>query len=336
MRTITVTSKAYDDAGDVVRVWVNDGPTRVGAVLGKGVLSNLAAVCWDVVRDEAIWYVLTFTDYECYAEPAFTGDLSRVAAVYANEYYDSPILAVLDLGESRRTVTLVGRDEDTVPSALTLTPGAEFLIGAGFEFPGRKLVLHRWALAKSSAARDPTWGIRLKVGRMDSVTALAASPDGRFVACGYDSGLVRLMRTRSGRTAASFQAGSARGVYSRPVVKRLAFSPDGTQLAVLTYQRTGGKVGFKASVWDVPGGTKVPSIKEEGSVNGFAFHPDGRTMLTARADGLVGVWDTTTWKMSGSFDWKVGQVFSVAYSPDGLLATAGGEGGRIVVWDVEV
>ncbi len=76
MRTITIESKAHENTGDVGRDWVNNGLTRVGAVLGKGVLSNLATVRWHVEQRESPWDVMTFNHTERYPDPAFTGTSS--------------------------------------------------------------------------------------------------------------------------------------------------------------------------------------------------------------------------------------------------------------------
>jgi WD40 repeat protein len=67
----------------------------------------------------------------------------------------------------------------------------------------------------------------------------------------------------------------------------------------------------------------------------MAFGPDGRTLLTARDDGRIGVWDVATWKLRHEYVWKIGKLYSVAFSPDGLLCAAGGEKGQVVVWDVD-
>jgi hypothetical protein len=36
------------------------------------------------------------------------------------------------------------------------------------------------------------------------------------------------------------------------------------------------------------------------------------------------------------FDWDVGRLRSTAFSPDGMLAAAGGDAGKIVLWDVDL
>jgi WD40 repeat protein len=68
---------------------------------------------------------------------------------------------------------------------------------------------------------------------------------------------------------------------------------------------------------------------------GLAFHPSGRYLAATSNDGTVKFYDTTTWKMVQAFNWEVGRLRSLAFSPDGMLAAAGGDKGKIVVWDVD-
>jgi WD40 repeat protein len=66
-----------------------------------------------------------------------------------------------------------------------------------------------------------------------------------------------------------------------------------------------------------------------------AFTPDGRSILTAGADGSVRFWDTTTWREARRFDWGIGKIHLAAFAPDGLTCAAAGEKGGVVVWDVD-
>jgi WD40 repeat protein len=69
---------------------------------------------------------------------------------------------------------------------------------------------------------------------------------------------------------------------------------------------------------------------------GLAFHPSGRYLAATSNDATVKLYDTATWKVAQSFNWDIGRLRSVAFSPDGMLAAAGGDKGKIVVWDVDL
>jgi WD40 repeat protein len=67
-----------------------------------------------------------------------------------------------------------------------------------------------------------------------------------------------------------------------------------------------------------------------------AFHPSGRFLLVASTDETVKLYDVRTWEVVRSFAWDIGRMRSVAFSPDGTLAAAGSDKGKVVVWDVDI
>jgi WD40 repeat protein len=69
---------------------------------------------------------------------------------------------------------------------------------------------------------------------------------------------------------------------------------------------------------------------------GLAFHPSGRFLAATSNDKTVKLYDTTTWAVVEAFNWNIGRLRSVAFSPDGMIAAAGGDKGKIVVWDIDL
>jgi WD40 repeat protein len=69
---------------------------------------------------------------------------------------------------------------------------------------------------------------------------------------------------------------------------------------------------------------------------GVAFHPSGRYLAATSNDETVKLYDTETWRVAKTFTWDIGKMRSVGFSPDGTLAAAGSDTGRVVVWDVDV
>lgn len=68
----------------------------------------------------------------------------------------------------------------------------------------------------------------------------------------------------------------------------------------------------------------------------LAFHPSGRFLAATSNDATVKLYDTSNWSLANTYTWDVGRMRSVAFSPDGLLAAAGSDTGKVVVWDVDV
>jgi WD40 repeat protein len=79
---------------------------------------------------------------------------------------------------------------------------------------------------------------------------------------------------------------------------------------------------------------RIAAGKKE--LTSLAFHPSGRFLAATSNDETVKLYDTETWQIAQTFSWKIGRLRSIAFSPDGNLAAAGSDTGKIVVWDVDL
>jgi len=191
-------------------------------------------------------------------------------------------------------------------------PDGDVLVTAG---DGSGLQL--WALVGRPFGVEPIGAVLQDVTAASAVTF---SPKGDFLAAVTSRpGTVRLVQWSDLKPYRSSKQISDWG-YS------LAFNPTGDLLAV-GLERT-------VALWN-PADYRQPTIwpAHAGAVFGVAFTPDGRTLLTGGADGLVKLWDADTARLRHTFDWKINDVGAVAFAPDGLTAAAGGVG-TILVWDV--
>ncbi|MCI0699944.1 MAG: hypothetical protein L0241_02540 [Planctomycetia bacterium] len=337
MRTFTLQNSLpeADIGGNVIRLWLASGLVRLGAVLSNNILYNEGGLCWDTTTQRAIWEAPLCDDMQSYPDPEFDRELTRV--VYRvprpREIYQPGYLCVRELTSGSEV-----RLDDTSLWFSVITPdGCEMFAWAS--------QLRRWRIPSELAGADKLtpnrkWSIRLPSGRSTAqqfdnmLTALAVSSDGKRLAAGQANGAVTVWNVAGPREIAKIPA--IKGTkYRRYLAHRLVFSPDGTRLAAVREKPRDKKRGYTVSVWALPGGRQEKGPKEKVSVNGVAFSPDGQTLLTARDDRRIGVWDTATWKLRHEYAWKIGKLFSVAFSPDGLTCAAGGEKGQVVVWDVD-
>ncbi|MBA4191147.1 MAG: hypothetical protein C0467_24465 [Planctomycetaceae bacterium] len=85
-----------------------------------------------------------------------------------------------------------------------------------------------------------------------------------------------------------------------------------------------------------PGGNDLLSSWQiTGDLSVLEFSPDSRHLLVGTTQGWCFIQDVATGHTVSTFDWGIGPIHSVAFSPDGLTCAAGGEKGQVVVWDVD-
>jgi WD40 repeat protein len=176
---------------------------------------------------------------------------------------------------------------------------------------GRGRVAHIW---------DAETGTRLAELENDAseLALLAFSADGHWLAItGGDE--VRVFETSTWRQVATIIG---------PRVRSLAFDPTSHHLAVGTYDGV-------ASIWDVPSGAPLRSLREAGeSVDAVAFSWDGMLVATASRDGTEQVWDAVSGGLRTEFNAHHGKIYSVEFSLSGGLMLSAGMGGAVVVSNV--
>ena len=72
------------------------------------------------------------------------------------------------------------------------------------------------------------------------------------------------------------------------------------------------------------------------SFTAAAFHPLGKFLAVTSNDSTLRVYDTVNWRVATTFTWDIGRLRSVAFSQDGLLAAAGSDSTKLVVWDFDL
>jgi WD40 repeat protein len=117
----------------------------------------------------------------------------------------------------------------------------------------------------------------------------------------------------------------------------IAYSPDGTTLLVTGFdERDRGR----AQAWDLTTNEVLATLDGfAGPLSAVAFSPDGALAAIGGADGLVRIWDTSSWQEAGrSVGTRGNRITAVAFSPDGTLLAVGGSqddaAGYLQLWDV--
>src|SRR5262249_55464301 len=103
------------------------------------------------------------------------------------------------------------------------------------------------------------------------IFSLAASPDGKTLATGHHSGLVKLWDTDPGHELRVLQ-GHTKNAKGEAAIRWVTFTPDGKTLASAGEDKT-------IRLWQVATGLELLCLKDQPHfVNGLAFSPDGTSL----------------------------------------------------------
>ena len=113
----------------------------------------------------------------------------------------------------------------------------------------------------------------------------------------------------------------------------IAYSPDGTQLAVAS----------SIGIWlydTTPHQVENSRNKEVALLTGHrddvksvAYSPEGGTIASGSADTTVRLWDAVTGQQKATLTGHTDPVFSVAFSPDGGTIASGSDDTTLRLWD---
>jgi beta-glucosidase len=157
-------------------------------------------------------------------------------------------------------------------------------------------------------------------GHKHTITCLAFSRDGHYLASGSKDCTVILWDLHTGKATAHLEG-------HVDMVLAVAFSPDGKRLASTSH-------GPVIHLWDTATGKEIAQLRGHAKdVRGVAFAPDGKTLYSASSDQTVKVWDLETRQEKATWKGHTAEINCVALSPSAMVLASGGWDDTVRLWD---
>ncbi|KAG6916017.1 hypothetical protein DXG01_008785 [Tephrocybe rancida] len=166
-------------------------------------------------------------------------------------------------------------------------------------------------------------------GANGTLSCIALSPAGQWLAAGYTNGSVAFWNLRDGTSGQPIKRQSRR-------IATITFSPDSTQALSCSDD---GHITLWAPqtsehIRDI-GSTDYKKGHGGTSVHAVAFSPDGLLALTGGADNTIRLWDINTGEHIHRLSKHTNVVLSVQFSPDGKEFVSGSMDGTACVWNLQ-
>jgi WD40 repeat protein len=155
------------------------------------------------------------------------------------------------------------------------------------------------------------------------VAAIAASPDGKWLAAGTG------FNDQPGELVLwDVAARRPKWVQRHDLgIRAVAISPDGNLVAA-------GHFDGRARVSSLETGAIAATLEgHSAGVNSIAFSPDGKSLVTGSLDTTIKIWNMATRTLVKTLAGHEGEVFSVAVSPDGTKIASASRDTTARLWD---
>lgn len=157
------------------------------------------------------------------------------------------------------------------------------------------------------------------------VSAVAVSPDQRFIVTGGDDGLARIWDIDRGVLLRSLE--HEYGIYS------MTISPDGRHLLCGSKRKPGERYPGVVWIWDFELGVRLKTLSGHmGHVTAITMTADSKYVLSGDQHGSVYLWDLETGTLLKTMAGHNAPILTIHVSHDGQHVITGSPDGTVRVW----
>jgi tRNA A-37 threonylcarbamoyl transferase component Bud32 len=231
------------------------------------------------------------------------------------------------LGDGPAAPESMGARHPGYCSSLVFTPDGLYAVsesGGG--------AVYVWDLRKRGLKHSWLYAFQRPERNQDVSGVVAVSPDGNLLAAAGLNSFPRYMLLLSLYDPKTYERIGKDYTFSR-MGRAIAFSPDSSRLATVDLPGVLGFLSPTLGIVEIQTG-KWRKFACGSPVNGLAFSPDGKYLVTGGDDKGVRLWNLAAERQEREFVGHAGAVDQVAFSSDGKrLYSASGADGTLRVWD---
>ncbi len=194
------------------------------------------------------------------------------------------------------------------------------LAGTGCSASGANIPAATGTPTSTSITHRQTKDLLTYHGHSDRATAVAWSPDGKYVVSGSLDKTVQVWSATTGKARLIYRGHT-------DAIVAVAWSPDGRYIASSSLDNT-------IQVWDSSTGARITTYRgHKLPAQTLSWSPDSRSIVSGSPDQTAQVWEAMTGKAILSYRGHSAAVTTVMWSPDGKRIASGSVDTKVQVWD---